>query len=78
MFRLHFGLNLLLRDPYADYADLDLDYGAEFDEEEWLRSWQEQRYEAGNPHISIKWHVRSTTEASDQKVGRGPRPVRTF
>ncbi|CAJ1440700.1 unnamed protein product, partial [Effrenium voratum] len=34
-------------DPYADW-DLDLGYGQEdyeFDEEEWLRNWQEQRYE---------------------------------
>eukprot|EP00439_Symbiodinium_sp_Y106_P065829 s735_g10.t1 len=34
-------------DPYEDWdLDLDLDYGAQqFDEEEWIRQWQEARYE---------------------------------
>ena len=33
------------RELYADYADLELEYGQDF-EEEWLRNWQEERYEA--------------------------------
>eukprot|EP00434_Breviolum_minutum_P032480 symbB.v1.2.028722.t1/scaffold3069.1/size67865/1 len=32
-------------DPYADWDLEDLGYGDEFDEEEWIRQWQEQRYE---------------------------------
>jgi len=32
-------------DPYADWDLEDLGYGDDFDEEEWIRQWQEQRYE---------------------------------
>lgn len=32
-------------DPYADWDLEDLGYGDDFDEEEWIKQWQQQRYE---------------------------------